>query len=82
MTAYRQDALRLAADLAATGPSKGAEIAARTGVVRATQMMADDHYGWFDRVSRGVYALTPRGEAALAESRARDPASVIFLHKS
>lgn len=68
MTAYRQDALRLAADLAANGPAKGAEIAARTGVDRATQMMADDHYGWFERVARGVYGLTPRGHEALARA--------------
>jgi hypothetical protein len=29
--------------------------------------MADDHYGWFERVERGVYALSPKGELAAAE---------------
>jgi hypothetical protein len=28
-------------------------------------MMADDHYGWFERVERGIYALTPKGLASL-----------------
>lgn len=65
MTAYRQDAIRLAAHLAARGPSKGAEVARATGVQKATRMMADDHYGWFERVQKGVYGLTPNGQRAL-----------------
>ncbi|WP_349359797.1 DUF2161 family putative PD-(D/E)XK-type phosphodiesterase [Stappia sp.] len=65
VTAYRQDALRCAAHLDANGPSRGAEVARATGVARATRLMADDHYGWFERVDRGVYALTPKGAAAL-----------------
>ncbi|WP_347310486.1 DUF2161 domain-containing phosphodiesterase [Defluviimonas sp. SAOS-178_SWC] len=64
MTAYRQEALRCAAHLAACGPSKAADIAAATGVVRAGRMLRDDHYGWFERVDRGIYALTPKGLAA------------------
>lgn len=66
VTAYRQDALRCAAQLSA-GPARGAEVAAATGVTRATRIMADDHYGWFERVARGVYALTPAGAAGLSQ---------------
>ena len=69
VTAYRQDALRCAAHLAEHGPSRGADVAKATGVIRATRMMADDHYGWFERVDRGVYALTPKGEGALKDWR-------------
>lgn len=65
MTAYRQDAIKCAAYLKANGPSRGAEVAKATNVSRAPRMMADDHYGWFERAERGVYALTPKGEAAL-----------------
>ncbi|MEL7344750.1 MAG: DUF2161 family putative PD-(D/E)XK-type phosphodiesterase [Pseudomonadota bacterium] len=65
MTAYRQDALRLARHLKA-GPAKGAEVARATGVPRATAMMAADHYGWFERVERGTYGLTPKGARDLA----------------
>ncbi|SNS75769.1 DUF2161 domain-containing phosphodiesterase [Tropicimonas sediminicola] len=65
VTAYRQDALRLAAHLATHGPSRGAEVARATGVAQATRMMADDHYGWFERVERGVYGLTPNGQRAI-----------------
>lgn len=66
MTAYRQDALRCAADLAAQGSSRPAEVARRTGVARAATLMRADHYGWFDRPARGLYALSPKGLAALA----------------
>ncbi|MEO1459081.1 MAG: DUF2161 family putative PD-(D/E)XK-type phosphodiesterase [Pseudomonadota bacterium] len=64
VTAYRQDALRCAVHLETAGPSRGADVARATGVARATRMMADDHYGWFERVERGVYALTPKGHVA------------------
>lgn len=69
MTAYRQDAVRLAAHLARHGPSRGAEIARATGVAAATRMMADDHYGWFERVARGLYDLTPKGREAAGAAR-------------
>lgn len=66
MTAYRQDALRCALALR-DGPLKASAVAAAAGVARAARLMRDDHYGWFERVARGVYALTPAGEAGLAE---------------
>ncbi|MDF0601517.1 DUF2161 family putative PD-(D/E)XK-type phosphodiesterase [Psychromarinibacter sp. C21-152] len=72
VTAYRQDALRVAAFLAAAGPSKGAVVARETGVARATRIMADDHYGWFERVSPGIYRLTPTGADGLARYGADD----------
>lgn len=66
MTAYRQDALRCLCRLA-DGPLKGAEVARQSGVARATALMRADHYGWFDRPAKGLYALSPKGVAALAE---------------
>ena len=65
MTAYRQDALRCLGVLDQNGPTKAAEIAKMTAVETARRIMADDHYGWFDRVDRGVYALTPKGKEAV-----------------
>ncbi len=64
VTAYRQDAERIRAWLAAHGPARGAEVARATGVPGATRMMADNHHGWFERVERGVYRLSPKGEKA------------------
>lgn len=65
VTAYRQDAIRCASYLAAEGPSKGAQVAKATGVEKATRLMADNHYGWFRRIEKGVYDLTETGRAAL-----------------
>lgn len=66
VTAYRQDALRLARHLAEAGPASPAAAAAATGVARAGAILRADHYGWFARVARGVYALTEAGAAGLA----------------
>ena len=66
MTAYRQDALRCAHALACLGASRAAVVAQAAQVARAATLMRDDHYGWFERVARGTYALTPTGTHALA----------------
>ncbi len=68
ITAYRQDAIKLAMYLFEVGASKGADVARETGVSRATTMMRDDHYGWFEKVETGVYGLTPKGAGAVASS--------------
>jgi hypothetical protein len=65
VTAYRQDALRCAAVLCA-GPAKAAEVARLAQVERARSIMADNHYGWFERVQRGIYGLTPAGLSAVS----------------
>ncbi len=67
MTAYRQDALRCIAHLERHGASRAADVAGSTGVSRAREIMYADHYGWFERVGYGVYALTPRGSQAVGE---------------
>lgn len=64
MTAYRQDALACAVHLAGSGPARGAEVRAATGVARATTLMRDNHYGWFERLDRGLYGLSAEGRAA------------------
>ena len=67
VTAYRQDALRLAVALGESGEMKVAELRLRTGVARAAPILQDNHYGWFQRTGRGVYALSEPGRAALAD---------------
>ncbi len=61
LTAYRQDALRCAGQLADEGVLKVSILRERTGVARAGPILRDNHYGWFDRVKRGHYALSPKG---------------------
>ncbi len=67
ITAYRQDALRCARYLLDHGPTKAYVIHQATGVVRARRILYSDHYGWFERVDRGIYRLTPAGEQALEQ---------------
>ena len=67
VTGYRQDAVRCAAYLAEYGPSRGAAVKGDTGVEAATRIMADDHYGWFTRVERGVFTLSEQGRTGLAD---------------
>jgi hypothetical protein len=57
VTAYRQDALRCVAFLSENGATKAALVANGSGVSNARRIMADNHYGWFERVSPGVYRL-------------------------
>jgi hypothetical protein len=64
VTAYRQDALRCVAVLAERGPTKAAEVARASGVPRAAALLYRDVYGWFQRIERGTYALSAKGEQA------------------
>lgn len=68
VTAYRQDAIRCALLLSAEGPLKGAVVARETGVKNATRLMADNHYGWFERVATGIYGLTAKGRGAVSRA--------------
>lgn len=65
VTAYRQDALRCAEVLSRDGVCKGSVVAELAKVDRATNIMAADHYGWFERVRVGHYQLTTKGQEAL-----------------
>lgn len=69
MTAYRQEALRCAAYLQA-GPTTVRAIRSEAEAPRAGRILLDDVYGWFERVGRGTYALSPRGRQALAAEQA------------
>lgn len=69
VTAYRQDALRCLLAMQA-GAVKPAVIAKAARVARAGDILRADHYGWFERISVGVYALTPQGQAAIVTEAA------------
>ena len=67
LTAYRQDALRCARELADAGVLKLSDIRERTGVARAGPIVRDNHYGWFERVKTGYYDLSATGRRDLAD---------------
>jgi hypothetical protein len=65
ITSYRQDALRCLSYIDRQGAAKLCEIRKKTSVERAGGILQKDHYGWFERVERGVYDITPQGKSAL-----------------
>jgi len=67
MTAYRQQALRCAELLAANGPMKLAALRAAADAPKAASILQADVYGWFERVERGIYAITPKGREGLVQ---------------
>jgi hypothetical protein len=67
LTAYRQDALRCARELAEEGVLKVSVVRERAEVERAGPIMRDNHYGWFDRVKTGYYDLSPKGRQDLGQ---------------
>ncbi len=62
MTAYRQRALAIGRFLDQDGPTKASCIAKTLREPKARDILYRDVYGWFDRVSLGVYTLSPRGK--------------------
>jgi hypothetical protein len=64
MTAYRQESLRCARLLEA-GPLPVRELRASGTAPNAARILQADVYGWFERVARGTYGLSPAGRAAL-----------------
>lgn len=66
MTAYRQRALAIAWFLQKQGPLKASHIAGELEEPKARDILYRNVYGWFDRVSRGVYELSPRGRQEIS----------------
>jgi hypothetical protein len=76
VTAYRQDALRCARALALGGPMRVGALRAAAEVPRAASILQRNVYGWFDRIERGTYRLTPEGDQALSRFAEAIPASM------
>lgn len=68
MTSYRQGALRCAKVLHDEGACKASYVAKMAGFEKARNLMAANHYGWFEKIDRGVYGLTSEGAKALREN--------------
>ena len=63
LVALRQQALACAASLAEC-PRRTSEL--RSVVPNAPNILLRNVYGWFTRIERGLYDLTPEGATALA----------------
>ena len=65
MTAYRQQVMRVAECVREHGDCKLSTVKETTGVGKSASILQKNHYGWFERVSRGCYRLTELGEKEL-----------------
>jgi hypothetical protein len=61
MTAYRQRALAIGRFLDRNGPTRAMHVAQTLSEPKARDILYRNVYGWFERVSQGVYELSPRG---------------------
>jgi hypothetical protein len=67
MTAYRENALRIAWRLSALSPQRPRDLRALGTCEKTRAILYDNVYGWFERVDTGLYALSAAGRAALEE---------------
>lgn len=67
VTAYREKALVCAHMLKQHGPLTTRRLRELTANSKITTMLQDNYYGWFERVSRGMYRLSAQGEAELCD---------------
>jgi hypothetical protein len=65
ITRYREEALRCAHALRFGEVLKASLVRDMASVPQATAMLRNNVYGWFDKVQRGTYAITPAGAEAL-----------------
>ncbi len=65
ITAYRQDALRCALLMEKAGPMRIKDIREATGAAKTASILRMNHYGWFEKIERGVYQLTELGKSDL-----------------
>lgn len=65
VTSYREKALHLAYLLQLHGPMSPRQLRAVTGNAKAAGLLQKNYYRWFQRMERGIYAITPLGEEAL-----------------
>jgi hypothetical protein len=67
VTAYRENAVQIAACLSALGPRTPAQLRALGTGPKTLAILYRNVYGWFERQDRGLYALGARGCEALAD---------------
>jgi hypothetical protein len=65
INAYKQQSLKIALLLAKHGPLAPKQLRSMGTGEKTGRILADNLYGWFDRVERGVYSLNPAGEQSL-----------------
>ena len=67
MTAYRQRAILVAEFLQKAGPTKASDVASALALSEARNILYRNHHGWYERVEKGIYEISPRGKKELPQ---------------
>lgn len=67
VTAYREEALRIALKLSSMGSASAKDIAGTGTSAKTGSILRSNFYGWFERIAPGVYRLSSIGKRALIE---------------
>jgi len=65
MTAYRQDAIAFALLIAEGHCEVRGLVKEAIGLKGRTKILSDNHYGWFEKLEKGKYALTEAGKVSV-----------------
>jgi hypothetical protein len=70
VTAYREIAIHIAGLLETYGPLSAKKLKDMgTDIKKTSPILQDNHYGWFERVSRGIYSLSDKGSQEIDNYR-------------
>lgn len=68
VTTYRENAIFIACVLERLGPLTPKKLRSLgTDEKKTTAILSENHYGWFQRIERGVYGITDKGRRSLEE---------------
>lgn len=68
VTAYRESAVQIATYLVKFGPLSPKQLREYgTDKAKTRNILADNYYGWFNRIKHGVYEITDSGRKALED---------------
>ena len=67
LTAYRELAISLAVYLTKKGPCKTCDLIKQGFPKQVSRMLWDNHYGWYERLGRGLYKVQNHTESAITK---------------
>lgn len=67
VTAYRETAIHIACCIEKLGPMSPSQLKKLGTGNKTPSILTKNFYGWFERISKGIYDLTPEGRACLIQ---------------
>lgn len=67
MTAYKENCIQIACFLKEYGPLSPKALKEMGTGDKTPSVLSKNYYGWFDRVHRGVYTLSKKGQTEIME---------------